>query len=540
MKNHKTLLPALMLSTALVMGACGNKDKGVEGAEKVADVVDFSVKSVDNRAIEKLLDVKSRKVSDSEAEKALAKMGLMNESGDLTWANKSGDNGSYSYKDVRVNTEDGETITIGKLDLSGVHMVDDRATFDRMDARDVTIDGSDGDASIDRLSLSRPHPKLGSGIMKALAAVEDLKDLDDFDIDVDLDSDDIAFGAFLMDGLSVTGDEADLKLASLGWGENPDSGKAIFLLEDLELIGEDEDKDIPIRMTLDSISGSGIDMNYFRAIGGENFGKDIIARSKSMGRRAPGFNPYSKTFDTFSLKNFNLNVDTLSVTTDGASGKATRKGGVTTVDQSLSPLRVSFSDTPKDKDLQEMQEGLKSLGFDELVLSASQTSTLDENKDIFSVTDAVVRLEDGFNLSYDYEGSGLNSLKSLDQDNLSSGDLEDMLGEMKLRSLNMALTDYNLIDRIINFAAEQQGTSPALIKMQAKGGLMVLSLGAQNEAQGKALGDIGTALGNFIDEGGTLKIRLNPETPVSVDRFSQMDPETLNPDELGFSIEHVK
>ncbi len=540
MKNHKTLLAALMLSTALVMGGCGKKDKGSTGANSGAAVADYAVKSVDNRAIEKLLDVEKRRVSSGDAEKALSKMGLLKESGDLNWASKSGDNGSYSYQDVSVKTEDGETVKIGTLNLTGVHTVDDRATFDRMDAENIVIDGSDAQATIDRLSLSRPHPKLGSGIMKTLAAIEDLKDLDDIDMDVDLEKDEVAFGAFLMNGFSIKGDEADLSLASVGWGEDEDNGKALFLLEDLKLVGEDDKNGTPIRMSLDSISGSGIDMNYFRAIGGENFGKDIIARSKSLGTKATGFNPYSKTFDTFSMKNLNLDIDTLSISTDGASGKASRKNGVIRMDQSLSPVRIGFSDVPSDRDLKEMQEGLKSLGFDELVFSASQTSILDEENDTFSVENAVVRLEDGFNLSYDYKGSGLSSLKTLDQSTMSSAEIENLFGEMKLNSMNMALTDYNLVDRIINFAAKQQGTSAALIKMQAKGGLMVLSLGAQNEAQGKALSDIGSALGNFIDEGGTLKIRLNPETPVSVDQFADLDPETIDPSELGFSIEHVK
>ena len=540
MKNHKTLLSALLLSTALVIGGCGNKDKGADGSDKVAEVVDYAVKSVDNKTLEKMLDVKSRKVQSAEAEDALSKMGLLEPSGSLNWASKSGDNGSYSYKDVSVKSEDGETISIGTLDLTGVHMVDGDATFDRLDAKGVVIDGDDGDAKIERLSLARPNPKLGNGIMKAIGALEDLKDLDDVDIDVDLEDGEMAFGAFLMDGFSAKGDDADLTLASIGWGEDEDSGKAVFRLQDLEVAGQAKGKDTPFKITLDSVSGSGIDMNYFRALGGGNFGKDIIARSQSLGVKGPGFNPYSKTFDTFSMKNFNLNIDTLNVTTEGAAGKAVRKGGVTTVSQSLSPLRISFSDVPADRDLKEMKEGLASLGFDELVFSASQTSILDEDKDTFSVKDAVVNLKDGFNLSYDYEGSGLSSISGIDDGEMSPDEFQAALGNMKLKSMNMALTDYNLVNRIINFAAQEQGTSPALIKMQAKGGLMVLSLGAKNEAQGQALSDIGTALGSFIDDGGTLKIRLNPETPVSVDRFSDMDPESIDPAELGFSIEHSK
>ncbi len=539
MTNNK-LLPALMVSTALILGACSKKDKGASAGDAIGEVGDLSVKSIDGRAIEKLLDVDKRKVSSADAQTALKKMGLMDESSGLSWAEKSGDNGNYSYKDVKVTAKDGETINIGSLKLTGVHMQDDLATFDRMDATGLVVEGDDSTARIARISMARPSPKLGNGIMKALDTIENLKDLDDLDVDVEFEDGEMAFGAFMMDGLNVTSDEAEVTLASIGWGEDEDSGKAVFLLDNLELTGEDDAKGTPIKMKLGSISGTGIDMNYFRAIGGKNWGKDIIARSKSLGQGAPGFNPYTQTFDSFSMKDLNMSIDTLSITTDGATGKSSYKDGLITVKQSLSPLRVSFTGDPTDRDLIEMREGLQSLGFDELEFSASQTSVLDEKNDLFSVKDAVVDLKDGFNLTYNYEGSGLSAMKNINKDGLSEGDVEAMMENMSLRSMNMSLTDYNLVDRVIKFMAEEQGTSAGLIKMQAKGGLMVLSLGAQTEAQGKALSDLGTALGSFIDDGGTLKVSLNPQTPVSVDQFSQMNPQTMDPELLGFAIEHIK
>ncbi len=538
--NDKKLLPALLVSTALILGACSKKDDGASAGDAIGKVADFAVKSVDDRALEELLDVDKRKVSSADAQEALKKLGLMDKSSGLSWAEKSGDNGNYSYKDVKVASKDGETINIGTLKLTGVHMQDDLATFDRMDASNLSIEGDDGRAEVARISIARPSPKLGNGIMKALDTVDSIKDLDDLDIDVDFEDGEMAFGAFMMDGLNVEAEDAKVSLTSIGWGEDADTGKALFLLDDLEMTGQDDLKGTPIKIKLGSVSGTGIDMNYFRAIGGKNWGKDMIARSKSLGQGGPGFNPYTKTFDSFSMKDFNLNFDTLSIATDGATGKAARNGDVITVKQSLSPLTVSFSGEPTDRDLLEMRKGLKSLGFETLEFSASQTSILDESSDTFAVKDAVVDLKDGFNLTYNYEGSGLSAMQKLNADGMDDADVEAMLKNMSLRSLNMSLTDYNLVDRIIGYMAEQQGTSAGLIKMQAKGGLMVLSMGAKTEAQGQALSDIGSALGNFIDEGGTLKLSLNPEAPVSVDSLSQMDPETLDPSKLGFAIEHVK
>ena len=190
--------------------------------------------------------------------------------------------------------------------------------------------------------------------------------------------------------------------------------------------------------------------------------------------------------------------------------------------------------------MKELQDGLSQLGFEELEFSASQTSVMNESADTFEVTEAVVNLKDGFNLAYDYKGSGLKVM----QENLeNSGDISnptEALSGLKMEKMNIELTDYNLVDRVITFLAEQQGTSPALMRMQAKGGLMVLSLGAQNEDQGKALSAIGEALGKFIDDGGTLKIGLNPQTPIAIDQLQNIDPQSLNPNDYGFTIEHVK
>ena len=164
MKTDHKLLTALMLSTALTLGACNKKDKDASGGHDVASVAELSSKSVDAKSIEKLLEVKKRKVADSDAETALGKMGLMTQDGGLSWAAKEGGNGIYTYKDVSITSDDGETVTIGQLKLTGVHMAGDDPTFDRMDAQNLAVADDEGGVTINSLSLARPSPKIAAGL----------------------------------------------------------------------------------------------------------------------------------------------------------------------------------------------------------------------------------------------------------------------------------------------------------------------------------------------------------------------------------------
>ncbi len=536
MIGNQKFISALMLSSALVMGACSAKDKGADAVKSAAEVAKVSVDSVDAKALEPLLKVAPRKVADVEAEKALGLMGLDATNKKITWSDKDGKTGSYTYKDVAVAGDNGESVKIAKLTLNGVHMAEDNPSFDRLDAEDISIDGDDGLLTIENVSLARPSPKLGQGVMKAVETIGSIRDWGDMDVNVDLDDGELAFGAALIDGMSFKSENANATLDLFGWGEDPETSKGVFVLEDFDLTGKDDLDDTPISVSVESISANGIDLDYFRSLGVDGSGKDLINRSRSMSQKGSPFNPYAQSFDNFKMEDVAINIDTLSISTEGASGTSSKRGDVTTVRQSLSPVKIGFSGDPSDPDLMQMRDVLSEIGFETLEFSASQTSVLDEGNDSFSVTDAVLDLKDGFNLSYDYEGTGLSALKDTDDPD----QIEAAMGQMKLKSMNMALTDYNLVNRAIEFAAKQQGTSAALIKMQLKGGLMVASLGAQNEAQGRALTDLGNALGQFVDQGGTLKISLNPETPISVDRFQGVSPENIDPSDFGFSIEHVR
>lgn len=531
-------LLALILSTSLTMGACNNKDKAETPkiSEKPTEITKaLSTKKLSAKSFEPYLKVDKRDVSEVDSRKALARMGLWNANkSPFAWESKSDKGGKHIYKNLSATGDDGEDIQIDSLEITGAHMVGSEPSFDRMDMYGLSVTSEDGTAKVARLSMARPSPKFGSAIMKGIQKMDDLKDLTDLDIDVDLEDGDMAFGAMLMDDLQVTADNADIKLTTVAWGEDEDTQKGAFLLKDLNVDGVDEDSGHPVKITLDSISTTGLNMKYFRALG---------QLDKAGDNPLVGLNPYASQFDSFSLKNFNLNADVLSVSTDGVEAMSRQKGKVTTTQQNLKPISIKFSEAPKSPEPKQAYDALKAAGFEELVFSGASTTVMNENTDTISVNDAWFKLDDGFRLQYDYEGTGatamINGLQHADGEDLSDTELKAVLEKMTLKSLNLKLTDDSLVDKVMNIVAQQQGVSPKLVRLQAKSGLMVLGIMAQNEAQAELMGDLSSSLGKFLDDGGTLNINLNPETPVPASLFMDIkDPTEIDPKQFGISVSH--
>ena len=510
-----------------MLGACKSKDKG-ETAKSEVQVSSKSIttKSLSAKSFEDVLEVGSRKVSKADSKQALSDMGL-GKASDIKWAAKSEKNGRHIYNSVSLEGDDGETINIETLTVTGPHMVDGDPSFDRLDIEGLSVTGDDATAKIARLSMAHPSPKIGAGIMKSLESIEDVRELDD----LNLAKDERAFGAMLMENMSVTADDANIDVATIGWAEDQDTGKGTFLLKGLNV---DSEKNGPAaNISLNSIAATGVNVKYFRSLSELNSG----ASNPIM-----GLNPYASQFDSFSLKDFKLSADTLSIVTDGYESVSSQKGSVTTSEQNLKPITIKFTEEPTSRDVMQFYQSLQAVGFDELVLSGASSTVMNEKTDTVSVEDAWFKLDDGFTLRYDYEGTGatamLNGLRHSDGEELTQSELNAVLDKVTLNSLNLKLTDQSIVEKIISNMSQQQGVSPKLVRLQAKAGLGALTFMAKNDGQAEFLGDLSSSLGNFLDDGGTLNISLNPQTPVSASFFKDMNPQDIDPAQLGVSVSH--
>ena len=135
-------------------------------------------------------------------------------------------------------------------------------------------------------------------------------------------------------------------------------------------------------------------------------------------------------------------------------------------------------------------------------------------------------MKDGFKLSFDYDMVGYKAFAEKAASMQGSTGKSPMaamgmLSEMKFNHLRLALRDDSIIDRSFKLAAKQQGGTPDALRQQAKMGLAFLPMMAQDEGQQKIAGELSTALGKLLDDGGTLVIDLSPKEAIDFGTIMQ-------------------
>ena len=111
------------------------------------------------------------------------------------------------------------------------------------------------------------------------------------------------------------------------------------------------------------------------------------------------------------------------------------------------------------------------------------------------------------------------------------------MGALTIHGFELSIDDDSLLDRAFNAAATSQGADPAELKSQIGMGLAMAPMMAQGSGVDMALVSEATgALSKFISDGGTLTIKLAPETPLSVASIMENpDPSAYTKDALGFT-----
>ena len=200
-----------LASTSLVLGACSPKDKG-ESAQISAEAAPLGLSAPDEKVFAQYFNVAERDVSETEANQALKALNL-DTKGVMSWESRKGQAGNYVYTDVTSKTDEG-SLSIGTAELFGVHMVDDEASFDRANFKDMVLEGEDVNLNIGAMSVARPSPKMAQAIINALQTGEGL---DDLETKIDTDRT-VSFGAISIDDISVSGDEANGNISHIVWG----------------------------------------------------------------------------------------------------------------------------------------------------------------------------------------------------------------------------------------------------------------------------------------------------------------------------------
>ena len=208
----------------------------------------------------------------------------------------------------------------------------------------------------------------------------------------------------------------------------------------------------------------------------------------------------------------------------------------------MKPLVIKFTEDPTTPDMMQAKESLAQIGLDSMTFKGASTSIMNEKADSFETRDSYIEMVDEMKIGYAYKGTGLKALMDTMQENQGGSpnpdDLDAMLENMSLSSLSLDLSDYGLLDKIIAVAAEQQGTTPNMMKMQAKAALNMPAMMAQNQAQADLASNFAAAMTAMIDNGGTVSLNMAPSTAVKGTDLKNIDPASFDPATLGISVTH--
>ena len=517
---------ALILSTSLTLGACSPKDKG-KSATKSAAAEMLGLTAPGDAVFARHFNVPERSVSESEAEQALAALGLLNPSKEgLNWAAKDGAAGNYSYNNLTAQSDDG-LITISSAKLFGAHMDGEIGTFDRADFEGVKIHNEDEDVTVtvDALSVARPSPAMAKSLVAALSQLGEIDNLDK-----NFDKDDMSFGALALNNVDISAPEAKGAIDGLVWGKDVATKLADMKLEGLSFKVTPKRETEYVNIALGRFAATELRTDLY---------KEFFAGTKAGKSPMSNFALWQKSFDTVKLETLDIDTNAFSLETKGYEGKAKQKGDVTTIVQASEPITVKMKEPTQGANSPQAQayKTIAELGFDEMVFQTSQTGVMDSANDLMELKDGLLTLKDGFELSYNYKAGGvyqasqsINAAANPDDSDLAL----DALQTIKLHGIELRLEDNSIVERIFNLAAKMQGGSAGALRTQAKLGLRLAPMAAQG-VEGEILGAVSGALSEFIEGDKTLSIIMNPKEPLPIASLTELKNGTTSFEELGFS-----
>jgi len=250
----------------------------------------------------------------------------------------------------------------------------------------------------------------------------------------------------------------------------------------------------------------------------------------------------AQMYGTLKMEDLNFDSDFLEITSKGFEGKSTEKGGVTTQKSVGEPFIIRLKEAPNDPQAKQAYDMVKELGFDELVFQSSQTTIMDSNKDTVAVKDGLFSMKDGFKLSYNYGASGMKAMTDKIQD-MESADIKGSQGQtdmqaaietMKLNGFQLRLEDKSIVERGLKLAGKFRGAEPEQVKKELKVALTLAPMMASG-LEGEMIGEMAGAFGDFVEDGGTLSIVMNPKEPISMSALADYKASNMTKADLGFS-----
>ncbi len=514
------------------VGACKPADKG-QGALASQGVEALNLSRADTSVFGKYFATNACDTEEMEALGALAGLGLGEDGANgLSFKSRNFDAGRVTYTNLRMTETtpdaDGETqthdVSAEKVVFHCPKMSEGGPIFDRLDVKEASFEEDGTIFTFDTLSAADPTAAAAKSLLKG--SFEDKSHT----------SGTVGFGAISMTGVKATGKEINGTLSALAWGENrtdATDGTADLMVDDLDItiVGENGAQD----MTLDF---SGMSVRNLR-MGKQLDQSSGLSPNDAVAEMVKNMNIFEKPYDELVIGTLDLDSEGFTVDFDGIEGKTVKKGGVITTRQTLNPTKITLKPAlGENREFKQAYEMLKSLNFETLEMSGSSVTTLNKDDDTVSVSDGLFIIKDAMRLNFEYEAEGIDEMiKTLEA---ASGDTDQdkaasLYDPLKLRSMRLTLEDQSIVERGLKLASQMTGQSEKNLKRS----LGMLSFGAamaaQNDVQAEVYSETAEAFADFVKDGGTLTIEVNPPAPVSLAPLMTGKGENIDPATLGFS-----
>lgn len=467
--------------------------------------------------------------------------------GRVAFSASAEEGGAHVWRDVVIDTEDGEQVRAESLRVDGAHLEGEAPRFDRLTLTNASIADKEGALKVGSLTLIGPNAATAKLVARLLEG-RDIEDGEDFGKPTDY-----AFETFAIENATFdvanpdSGETVQMAFGAIKLNRLDAGRLASFLFDGFTLTGDFVDettgKTNAVAVRLGKLEMTGIDARLVDAAAAE-------AQANGKGEDAGAFqrafaDPFLKRYDGYSLTGFALDVAGFKVALPEAEGRANQtRGGVEYID-SYGPLTVTVSEEGEFG--AQAKPFLAMMGYESgLEFSGRSRQIADPLQDRIHSQEWRVELRDGFVLEggYDIGGVGeyvrraaaLSGAFDAGEAVEDPSALASLYEPLIINGVELKFTDNSIVSRGFKVASAMSG-QPA-DQLQAQTAAM-LAMGSAFAPEGPAKAVITKsvlALQNFLAEPGVLTLSLKPETPVKVADLVALESDPSAIEKLGFEI----
>lgn len=240
-----------------------------------------------------------------------------------------------------------------------------------------------------------------------------------------------------------------------------------------------------------------------------------------------------KLYNSIEIKDLNLKSEYANLKIEAFTNKLTKLSGVTKNRYSSSPITIELKNSPPSKEVTRVFEIMEKIGYKKITFQHSQESELDINNNTLKISNGLISVNSGFDLSYNYDISNLN--KPIDIKNYKAN-----INQLRLDEFQLRFDDKSILERVIKFyATEVRKTTQDQVKSELATVLTLAPLMTKGLFS-ELSGELSSELIKLINDGGSLSIIIKPEKPISISTIIKSENAGLSKKEIGFSAKAEK